>query len=464
MESQPNDLTADLRERAKRAEYSRQMKLVRRLAQFRRLIRLSRQLAENATDSQLWNTITRATRDDRELRPSVRVMLDTAGLPVAVSRFTAGLSAIHGISSGISPFKATVSGREVHFYFRDGTSDRIPIEIQKFECVGDEGSAAELTLWKNASRPGEARQALFRLLDDLESFAEETDSGEGPAAIPPYIRKKVIIDRIRTRHSAVTINGTIEHNEFAVTTDLRATSDTLWQSLRTFREWILEGGTRVIAEWHDLLFEIRHIAREAKLTPSDPPFREVWHELQQAIELGGSYDKDTPVNWHNIVLIFADRGDICYDLIAGFEETRDGHTGKQRRKWAAEWAEGWMNARERQLCGLPPLSIDGRPSYGYFPDDGGENDAPPSDSNTNDVDLRSGAWFSQSTRDGVNAEMLRKAVKRGTLTNSLGDPHNRRWRHSIDEVCERWPDWKTMILAKAGQTRTKADKGGQSPK
>jgi len=165
-------------------------------------------------------------------------------------------------------------------------------------------------------------------------------------------QRTAIVERMRARHSPATIQGTIERPDFHVTTDIRATSDPLWRHLAAFRRRLMEGGTHTPAEWQSLLIDIRMEAHAAGLRPHLGKVEYIVATLNEAREgdPGGSWD-DEPDNWSKVILTACgEAGWIqLHDLLDGFADTgipADNH----KRASAIEWAESWMNARERQLA------------------------------------------------------------------------------------------------------------------
>lgn len=403
VESRPNDLTAELRDRSRRADLAARVTNTRRLAQLRRLIRYARRLADVADDTTLWHVIDRSIRWGNGPHSAAdRVLAATCGIsPIQLHT--------HFIS--IINYDGRAIKRTVSFMSRDGVETDIPIAITHFEASSDPDAAASMLIALADPRPDEARWHFQRLLDDLEMMADEADAVEGDIDFPNFVKPTRCVESIRSRLAMTDLKGTIDRPDFHQTTDMLATSDPLWNHLRTFRKWILAGGSRSVAQWHELLLDIRHAARELKLAPDYHPLQEVWHEAKQANELGhDDYTDADGAEWNDVVLVFADRGDVRYDLCAGFDEPGYGSSGEARRHLAAEWAEGWMRARERQLCGLPPLIINGAPSYGCMHDLCADNrDEPPTPHNESD-DLRPTTWTHSALSRKINRD--RKTLAR----------------------------------------------------
>tara|TARA_R110002111_G_C6003165_1_gene373393 strand:- start:2053 stop:2790 length:738 start_codon:yes stop_codon:yes gene_type:complete len=58
-------------------------------------------------------------------------------------------------------------------------------------------------------------------------------------------------------------------------------------------------------------------------------------------------------------------------------------------------------------------------------------------------DMRPARWFSTKTNEGVYADLLRIAVRDNRLSGSI-KPNNR-WMHSVQSVCELYPEYKSML-------------------
>ncbi len=158
---------------------------------------------------------------------------------------------------------------------------------------------------------------------------------------------EAIIATLRERHTPIPLQGIIERPDFHVTTDIRATSDPLWRHLTTFRRRLMEGGTFTPAEWQSLLIGIRMGARDAGLRPCLGHVGWIVADLAEAVrdDPAGGWDSETDA-WSKVVLTaWGSAGRIeLHDLVDGFADP-------QLREVAIEWAESWMNARERQLAG-----------------------------------------------------------------------------------------------------------------
>jgi hypothetical protein len=166
-------------------------------------------------------------------------------------------------------------------------------------------------------------------------------------------QRAVIVERMKAVHSPATIQGTIQRPDFHVTTDIRATSDPLWRHLAAFRRRLMEGGTFTPAEWQSMLVEIRDEAHAAGLRPRLGNVEYIVATLSEARE-GDPHGgwEDEPDN-HLIVILTAcgEAGWIQHhELLDGFSAGRGGYSADSLRSLAIEWAESWMNARERQLA------------------------------------------------------------------------------------------------------------------
>jgi hypothetical protein len=146
----------------------------------------------------------------------------------------------------------------------------------------------------------------------------------------------------------------IARADFAVTTDLRATSDLLWQHLFAFRRKLMEGGAYPPAEWYYPLMDISNEAHEAGLRPHfEVEYIAADLSMVRKADPHGFWDGVSD-GWGKVVLAaFGETGVIeLHDLSHAFDDHSE-PDGKRKRLSAIEWAEGWMNARERQLCLQP---------------------------------------------------------------------------------------------------------------
>lgn len=165
-------------------------------------------------------------------------------------------------------------------------------------------------------------------------------------------QQKTIVERMKARHSPVTIPNTIERSDFHITTDIRATSDPLWRHLAAFRRWLIEGGTFTPADWQSLLIDIRIEAHAAGLRPQLGKVEYIVATLSEVREGDpGRMWEEEPDNWSKVILTACgEAGWIqLHDLLDGFKDTGI-PADKHKRPAAIEWAESWMNARERQLA------------------------------------------------------------------------------------------------------------------
>lgn len=178
----------------------------------------------------------------------------------------------------------------------------------------------------------------------------------------PYTpeQRTAIVERMKARHSPATIQGTIERPDFHVTTDIRATSDPLWRHLAAFRRRLMEGGAHTPAEWQCLLIDIRMEAHAAGLRPHLGKVEYIVATLNEAREgdPGGAWE-DEPDDWSKVILTACgEAGWIqLHDLLDGFSAGRGGYSAESLRSLAIEWAESWMNARERQLAEPAAVSV-----------------------------------------------------------------------------------------------------------
>jgi len=172
-------------------------------------------------------------------------------------------------------------------------------------------------------------------------------------------QRSAIVERLRARHTPITIHDTIARPDFHVTTDIRATSDPLWQHLAAFRRQLMEGGTYTPGHWHSLLIDIRTEAHAAGLRPHLWTVEYIVATLTEVRDSdpSGIWDDESD-NWSKVILTgCGEAGWIqLHDLLDGFEGTSV-PTIVHARKSAIEWAESWMNARERQLADAAVASV-----------------------------------------------------------------------------------------------------------
>jgi hypothetical protein len=207
-----------------------------------------------------------------------------------------------------------------------------------------------------------ARKAAKKSRKRTTSKARKPNAKPSPEhkVTGPYSpeQRTAIVEQVRARHSPVTIHGPIERPDFHVTTDIRATSDPLWRHLAAFRRRLIEGGTFTPANWQSILIDIRDEAHDAGLRPNLGRVEFIVATLSEARDGDPIWPwDDEPDNWSKVILSASgEAGWIqLHDLLDGFTDTgipADNH----KRLSAIEWAESWMNARERQLC--QPATVD----------------------------------------------------------------------------------------------------------
>lgn len=137
----------------------------------------------------------------------------------------------------------------------------------------------------------------------------------------------------------------ITRPHFHMTTDLLATSDRLWLKLRELRSTAMSHERTKIRQWQRLFWDVADLASEASLRPEYGDHKSIWQVLAQ-------YDLDFPEGaggWDTlhdpddtIMLIHDHTCHTQLELCRGVYAERD-------RLAVIEWAEVWMNARERQL-------------------------------------------------------------------------------------------------------------------
>lgn len=143
----------------------------------------------------------------------------------------------------------------------------------------------------------------------------------------------------------------IERPDFHVTTDLRATSDPLWGRLASLRRALMDGARRAPSEWQSMLIHIRAMAHHAGLRPHYET-RHIMATLDEAKDADPGLWCGEPGGWGKVVLV-ASGEDGRIEL----HDVEDAFTDNHKRNAAIEWAETWMNARERQL--LAPTATPG---------------------------------------------------------------------------------------------------------
>lgn len=144
----------------------------------------------------------------------------------------------------------------------------------------------------------------------------------------------------------------IERPDFVLTTDLRATSDPLWCSLATFRRMLMEGGSYPPMKWFALIVEIRDGANEAGLRPHFGSAKWIAPTIKEAREAEVDMGFETePDGESRIVLVeYGPCGSVHVCDFSKDFRTSDANSNFHARTNAIQWAEGWMNARQRQLC------------------------------------------------------------------------------------------------------------------
>lgn len=175
-------------------------------------------------------------------------------------------------------------------------------------------------------------------------------SAKAAAASKPLMPQ---IEQMRAAHTPIATSGKIKRPEFHVTNDLRATSDLLWQALKRFRSYLLDGASVAPLTWLELVREIRDRADLLQLFPSCGDVPSIAARLCDIRERDAdpfwADEEDSAFKW-----VFVEHGEAgwiqLHDLADGFGAARDGHSAEFLQTAAIQWAETWMNARERQLC------------------------------------------------------------------------------------------------------------------
>lgn len=99
-------------------------------------------------------------------------------------------------------------------------------------------------------------------------------------------------------------------------------------------------------------------------------------------------------------------------------------------------ADRYNQRIQQEMRRLFPNSIYDGPAGGK---------SPLSEGLSHDPTFRSAKWFEEATRGKLNGDRLRKAVIRTKLTRSV--KRGVAWHHSVDEVCQLYPDFADMIKA-----------------
>jgi hypothetical protein len=205
----------------------------------------------------------------------------------------------------------------------------------------------------NATTIGADLIAYRRLVDDFARGLTE------PRLPPPDMPERIREVAARLRRAAdllrcVCNSETIRRPDFHLTTDLRATSDPLWQHLAVFRRRLMAGGLQSPSEMQRLLLDIRLNAHAALLRPSIGKVEYVAATVSEFRDAdGGCGSDDEEETWSKVYLTACgEHGWIeLHDLADGFSSTH-------MRERAIDWAESWMNARERQLAAPTALTQD----------------------------------------------------------------------------------------------------------
>jgi len=223
MHDQTDDFVADLRERAARQQQNRQHELHRELAEkqahlarLRELILHLRRLADGPDDN-LWEWIESEIRWENPPSPNAAVFAEICKtLPVHIAYESVGVPD-HNFETMV---------RTVWIKRRDGTTQRIPIGIQRRDLPPDsDGDAiAELVLWQGNPRPDDALQAMARVLDELEAFADEAEACEGPIDCTPYVAA-VVMNSDADERPAAAIDPPAEGEDEHPTEDIVLTAN-----------------------------------------------------------------------------------------------------------------------------------------------------------------------------------------------------------------------------------------------
>lgn len=154
---------------------------------------------------------------------------------------------------------------------------------------------------------------------------------------------------------SVNLTELLSPEDFQITTDVRVTGDRLWRLLLRFRRWLVENPRETGHPWGALLTDIRLVAYEEGLRPEGIRFPWIvaplpyYHPYRRDSELCTE-----PFNDDDYVLVTSGPDPICTRHYV-YDEFGRAKRKKRDEFWLAaalRWVEGWMHARERQLCQL----------------------------------------------------------------------------------------------------------------
>jgi hypothetical protein len=223
----------------------------------------------------------------------------------------------------------------------------------------------------------------------------------------------------------------------------------------------MEGGTYTPADWQNLLIDIRWKAHAAGLRPDLGHVEYIVATVSEVREGSPSCAwADEPDNWSKVILTACgEAGWIqLHDLLDGFADTAI-PSDRHKRLSAIEWAESWMNARERQLSQSASVSIptevierlerlaslmpsDAERLRGPDSMDESLQKADPKDDRIED--LRDTRWFARATDGGVDRDVLRKMREAGRITLARQTTTGR-WMYSASEIAKCKPEYRRAI-------------------
>lgn len=223
--------------------------------------------------------------------------------------------------------------------------------------AADDDGHATVSVEEMLARPGVLLSALNRVCEWTPTVADVNrllaqiarDSARCGRSAP---------DQLAERHTVKGGAVPIQRPDFYVTTDIRATSDPLWRNLAAIRRRLMEGVAQSPAEWQSQLFDIRLAAHAAGLRPSLGSVEYIVATVSEARDGGTGLLDEEEESWSKVILTACgEAGWIqLHDLLDGFADTGI-PADKHKRESAIEWAESWMNARERQLAQPAAVSL-----------------------------------------------------------------------------------------------------------
>jgi hypothetical protein len=162
-------------------------------------------------------------------------------------------------------------------------------------------------------------------------------------------RKPKDVRSVPSGNAPNALAGVVNDSEYELTTDLLATSDPLWRSLAKFWRRVTQGGTCTPVQWRALLEQVRDLAYTEGLRPSvgDSKWIVVMEPTDGAPKADGSKSQALLVGHGSAGRV------LSFDLSGGFASP-NATIEREGRSAAAEWAQDWLGARERQLIQRQP--------------------------------------------------------------------------------------------------------------